>query len=366
MGLLLEQNGKYYDLSTESYNVETAAYNSLIGNISDLLVNSSFSPNDLFIEISIGEETFTPIDKFDNFRIISNEKIDLNLLGNKIGYSLLLSNSTNFDSSQVKSLNNINVDYSGDVKLVFSVNEGLTWLTYSNDILTRLDGAYDYPLTPETEEKLRNDIVSYGITPNDIKNVDFLLNNITSIRIAYVLGSRSVIYKTMLKIEDKSHYKLLKSSERKITKYDRDILIQSNINSHFIHVNALTQFKILRDGDISDILRLTAPTITFSEIDYILKWEAVPFAKEYFIYTNKGLLSKTSDTSFAVGESSFLSNSYIYVIASPDGTTEHIVSNKSNIIIFSNSIYLTTKLGSLIGLKHNNTKKFLKINKRKE
>lgn len=71
---LIYKGGKYYGISQENYNSETQTYNplTLAGSTptKDDYLNFGFSePSALTTAITIGSETFKPIDKFTTFTL---------------------------------------------------------------------------------------------------------------------------------------------------------------------------------------------------------------------------------------------------------------------------------------------------------
>ena len=68
---LIRKNNKYYNIDNENYDIVEKEYSNLTQNsdILDLFKNKSFALDSLFQEVTINDETFKPIDKFDKFRL---------------------------------------------------------------------------------------------------------------------------------------------------------------------------------------------------------------------------------------------------------------------------------------------------------
>lgn len=100
---LIYQDGRYYSIDDKHYNTTQGMYEPLYGVINlEILSDKSFDVKELFQEKTINGETFRPIDKFKNFKIItSGESMDT--------LSLLLDGQKSKDSIHIKTLNVDNI-----------------------------------------------------------------------------------------------------------------------------------------------------------------------------------------------------------------------------------------------------------------
>ena len=70
---IIKQDGVFYSINDENYDLENKSYNSLTKNTTDdteFYSNNSFKIKDLCNEKTINGETFKPIDKFEKFKIL--------------------------------------------------------------------------------------------------------------------------------------------------------------------------------------------------------------------------------------------------------------------------------------------------------
>lgn len=87
----IKQDDRYYGFSDDNYNTDTQMYNEItLDNINSYLYGNSVS--NLTTEVTIGEETFRPIDKFSNFKIVSKYNIPKTIIGRKTKSSMIIAN----------------------------------------------------------------------------------------------------------------------------------------------------------------------------------------------------------------------------------------------------------------------------------
>ena len=193
---LIKKDNLYYNL--ENYNEETKSYNAISDFTIDNIDDYSFNINDLFMEITINEETFKPIDKFDNFQLISPNEAQyiLNAIKYKRGmsiangdFSLRIADTIDFFSSE----STISTDCS--IKIALSTDSGSTWLTTLDngvtwDILTNTVPVKAYKELTDDEKIQWNDLMdeisTKGISSIDLNKVDFNTLNADKLRFAYV------------------------------------------------------------------------------------------------------------------------------------------------------------------------------------
>lgn len=126
--VVLKQNGKVYSILKENYNIETGMYNE----ITTYDIENQASISNLINEITIGNETFRPIDKFEKFSIVSNETFNASIIGIKQNTSMVVAS----DTFGVRNASNIDyfkgyytLSIDSCIKMAVSVDEGETWKT---------------------------------------------------------------------------------------------------------------------------------------------------------------------------------------------------------------------------------------------
>ena len=131
---LLRQNNNYYSINESHYNSNTQIYNPLSGFIEDEMFDIGL----LLKQVTIGNETFRPIDKFEKFSIVSNETFNASITGIKQNTSMIVAS----DTFGVRNASNIDyfkgyytLSIDSYIKMAVSVDEGETWKT-----ATVLDG----------------------------------------------------------------------------------------------------------------------------------------------------------------------------------------------------------------------------------
>jgi hypothetical protein len=200
--LLLKSNDKYYSIKESNYDTSTQQYTELT--ITDLATDiETYGFNnieDLITEITIGSETFKPIDKFVSFQIISiKEKANVAIQGRKSDTELIVGSSS-FNSNIASNIDyfkvTANTDNNAHIKMAVSIDEGLTWKTTSDSGVTWTDLSCTIPLKEyadlTSDEKIqwdtaRDEINNNGFNVTDIETIDFNTLKADTIIFAYVL-----------------------------------------------------------------------------------------------------------------------------------------------------------------------------------
>ena len=183
--ILIKKNNKYYTINSEKYNPTLNMFDELSNFSIDNFDDYSFSIDDLFTEVTIGDETFKPIDKFDNFQIVSKDNFDCIITGLKSTQEMIATlEPLNMRAYDV--IHNITGDYvienNGVIKLLFSFDKGTTWKTYDVNNSEWNDVNVDIPIklyenfTDEDKTNWNdatNTILSDGISVQNLGNVEF-------------------------------------------------------------------------------------------------------------------------------------------------------------------------------------------------
>lgn len=196
VGVILQSNKNYYSIDEKYYNSSTKNYNTISDLSASNFSNYEFNIYDLFDEITINEETFKPIDKFESFSIISTSQNTLTVNGIKVDKSMIATMEP-LSMAAYETIHNITADYTtennGAIKLIFSFDKGNTWKTYdvsinawnpvSVNIPTKL---YDNFTSEEKSnwDFARDTILSDGISVQNLGDVVFSTETIKTLMFA--------------------------------------------------------------------------------------------------------------------------------------------------------------------------------------
>lgn len=256
--LLLKANDKYYSIKENYYDTATQQYKELT--ITDLATDiETYGFNnieDLMTEVTIGSETFKPIDKFDKFSTVSIEEKNIEVQGLKDDKELIISNQ-NLSTVIASAIHNFVLDVTkmsnGNIKFVISDDNGLIWKTWNGtgwDTLT-----HTCPLTDDNKVKqysqlsdseknkwnqLKEEIWTSGIA-TDTDDIDYDLLD-KNVRFAFVLYRPSYADKITLKNLSIVCDKI--GNWHKLSESDIDIAINVNSCSVTAKQNNLTNVKV--------------------------------------------------------------------------------------------------------------------------
>ena len=202
-----------------------------------------------------------------NVKFICNANTSLSLKRNKTNTEMIVSNNDNFMSfcnnidyikNQVETLGG------GQIKIAFSINEGLTWKTYDGTNFTDL--SITIPNKPYNElndvelsqwNNARDIIYSNGIDSSTLNTLDFNTLSLDKIRFVYVLHIDNIEdvalnKQTVAQVDYKPSYRLMDNSEIDIKVCYNVIIITSKIDNECIKLNILTDGVSSKSGiDIS-------------------------------------------------------------------------------------------------------------------
>lgn len=230
---------RYYRLDISANNGQTYT---LVGELQLLYINPL-------------KDTFRPIDKFDNFRIISNGNNYVYTKGIKTMHQLIIESGSNYTGFYEKldslTINGTISDTVNDsIKIVVSVNDGTTWMTWNGtnwddtDIIIPLKEFS----TLSTDELVQwnlaiSDILSTGISLSVFNSLNFNIANARKLRFAIVLTRN--LYNSTVEITDanmsydtKGNYKELLDNEFDLHLYQNSIQLIPKISVNKILINA--------------------------------------------------------------------------------------------------------------------------------
>ena len=195
-GVILQSNKNYYSIDKKYYNSSTKNYNAISDLSASNFSNYEFNISDLFDEITINEETFKPIDKFESFSIISTSQNTLTVNGIKVDKSMIATMEP-LSMAAYETIHNITADYTtennGAIKLIFSFDKGNTWKTYDvstnvwNTVSVNIPSKLYDNFTSEEKsnwDSARDIILSDGISVQNLGNVVFSTETIKTLMFA--------------------------------------------------------------------------------------------------------------------------------------------------------------------------------------
>jgi hypothetical protein len=251
--ILLKMNDLYYSIETNHYNTVTKLYDAL----ASMDFASSFFLEDLFTPVTINGETFVPIDKFDTFKIVDQSAAqqyyfkglkstsELVVANDDIGLSI----ASNIDFMQLL----YNISGGGNIRLAFSIDNGVTWKTTSDGI-TFTNLSHTIPLkvynTLTTDEitqwnNAKDDIATNGITPAVFNSINFNSLGASTIRFAYVLkrplyADAAETTQLNWQFDSNGAMRRMKDTEYDIDLYSKQIRVTSLIDTSILKMNIIS------------------------------------------------------------------------------------------------------------------------------
>lgn len=253
--IMLKSNDSYYSIREEYYDTLTQMYTPV--SVLDFK-NQNFTTNTLFEGITIGEETFRPIDKFisfDKIQVIQEYNYQFQIQGIKIKSELIVANG-DIDLTVASFINSFSIkanETNSKIRIAISIDKGNTWNTYSNGALNPLN--INIPLkTYETmtdEEKIsyneaKIEILANGISTETFNSIIFneLFNDVECVRFAYAIEIEDT--KSIGEIDDLSwnfdtmgNMRKMTDSEFIVDKYKKTITITSLIDTDILETDII-------------------------------------------------------------------------------------------------------------------------------
>ena len=193
----IKQNNKYYSFSKDNYDTTTKMYKEItLDDINNDLYLCKLT--DLTKEVTIRDETFRPIDKFSNFKIVSKYNMPKTIIGRKSKTGMSIANGDIYTkvASKINSFTLDNtVNNNSYIKMAVSFDNGSTWKTYKDkkfvDLnITIANKTYENMTVDEKNnwKSAKETILSEGFAPDILSTIDFnTINDLSTIRFAYVL-----------------------------------------------------------------------------------------------------------------------------------------------------------------------------------
>lgn len=252
-GTLIRSNNKVYSIAL--YDPDSKMYVPMDSVDFD---NYGFSYMDLCKEITVGEETFCPIDKFDSFQILSLLKNPYMVYAYKNMTELIVDNS-DIHLSHVQSIDFFNIKFtninSGLLHVALSIDSGDSWLTWDNTINNFVPLSCSIPKDKAFSsftDKEKADwfhaaiaIKTYGIPANIFQTINFnVISDTKQVRFAYALTHTSLedtvkITQLNWQYDANGFMQMMGNDEYQVYIHGDFIRMKSNINNDIIQVNTM-------------------------------------------------------------------------------------------------------------------------------
>ena len=199
----IKQDNKYYGFSDDNYDTTTKMYKEVtLDNIKNLKYSNLIF--NLTKETTVGDETFKPINKFTNFQIISPcDNNPKTVIGSKSKSGLIVANGDIYAGKISDRINSFTLEYTVNnnsaIKMAVSFDNGSTWKTYKDGAFQELSitipNKYYANMTDEEKTNYSNaktTILENGFNASNLSSIDFNIDNLNTIRFAYVLYQDSI------------------------------------------------------------------------------------------------------------------------------------------------------------------------------
>lgn len=279
--LLLKANDKYYSIKESNYDTSAQQYTEVT--ISDLATDiETYGFNnveELITEVTMGSETFKPIDKFDSFQIISiKEKANVAIQGRKSDTELVVGSSS-FNSNIASNIDyfkaTANTDNNAHIKMAVSIDDGITWKTTENNGLTWTDLTCTIPLKEYAEltsEELgawntaKTEIKENGFDSTVIELIDFNTLKADSIIFAYVLyqdtyNSACDNLSLTWQFDSKGTMVKMSEAECKVALSDNKVVVTPTSNQSMMKINILNGLVDMGGGGSANFESATSTDI---------------------------------------------------------------------------------------------------------
>jgi hypothetical protein len=321
-------------------------------------------------ETTIEAETFKPIDKFDNFSIICSNNNDVAVKGIKNNKELLvLSADVNVMPDMISSINYFLLTSVGDIKIIYSTDSGVTWYSYYNSAITKLNCVVPLKsyssLTADELTSWNNtitEIETYGMNVDTFRSIDFETITISNLRFAYLINrvdytSISEIQKNTMNYNTLGHLTKAKKDDYDAMLFPYALKVSPLSDSPIVKVNALLS-ETLKKPSTDNRTIIETPVLTMASTDttVTLSWNTVAYANYYKVYLNGVLIGTTSELTYTYNLADNKDSFAIFCIrACANDTTLYKSSNLSNMLALDLRGYLATAANVYVGIKKGGT-----------
>jgi len=241
---VLKQDEKYYSFNPAQYDTTSKLFketdvitikDNINSDVNQILAEKYF----LTTPMTIGGETFVPIDKFNSsFQLVSVVDTNCSVYGIKTNKQLIIPKSdisTKMAQHIYCITSTINKDSDCSIKFVVSNDQGFTWKTTTDNGNTWTDIISNVNLDTTNNSNWNSSldlILDSGISIDNLNNIQFdaLLNNNSKLRFAisiYITGinSNAIISDLLWKIDNVGYMKQLSGTDVEIDVYTDRIKI---------------------------------------------------------------------------------------------------------------------------------------------
>lgn len=239
---LIKINDEYYTITEDYYNQTTKAFDKL----DDIDFEKGFNIVDLTKEVIYGNDTFVPIDKFDNFSIVFDEDIEkLKINGLKIDNKIVETNT--IDLRMVEYFNSFKIN-GENVKCLIKINGK--------------DDIYSYNFnTNELNIITIDDIYTNGIDINKIKDIDFnkIKNNyeLKNISFIFYITEESFVENIIINYLKIGEFSEKNPSELKLSIGYKNINFQPTFDANILKVNIIWGNNAINNSDVNNSFDLS-------------------------------------------------------------------------------------------------------------
>lgn len=250
--IVIKDGGKYYSFKKEKYNTVTKKFDEIsVSDIQDNLCDSG----SLTKEMTVGDETFIPLHKFENPKIITVEPPKQSMIHALKSKKELVVASGDFSTGIMENIDYLKavstVDSGCSVKVVISNDKGNTWYSTGdngetweelNNNLTTSQRASLEGFNEQDLNEFKNEINEKGFDIGDMERINF--NNIKTetLRLAYVLNVNSCADECSVKslnvqFDSKGNMKLTNDVEVRVNDYS--VIVTPKINTNLMKINII-------------------------------------------------------------------------------------------------------------------------------
>lgn len=247
----IKKDNNYYNIKDDNYDSNTGEYNAIAYD-SDNMQDNYINLKELNTEKIIDSETFKPLDKFDNFKIVSSNENIIKIQGLKadkgmvVGrYSFSTRLAKNIDFFELVST----ISDDSSIKMAVSIDTGTKWKVYNGTDwvdLTNTCPLKNYADMTDDEktkwEAFRDEVFTSGMDAKTLNTIDFNGIKDGTMMFAYAFDRNSYadsceMNKLQYQFDANGSYRLLGNDEVQIGQNASAISIVPKIDMDLVKVN---------------------------------------------------------------------------------------------------------------------------------
>lgn len=250
---IIKKDNKYYSIKEENYyDSSNSSYNEITDLTKDNFNDYVFPLSQLFEEVTIGSEIFKPIDKFDNFQLVSlgdtvtkiqGLKANKGMVVGRYSFSTRLAKNIDFFElvSTISDDSSIKMAVSIDTGTKWKVHNGTDWVDLTNTC--PLKNYADMTDDEKTKwETFREEVFTSGMDAKTLNTIDFNEIKDGTMMFAYVFDRNSYadtceMSKLQYQFDANGSYRLLGNDEIQISQNASAISIAPKVDMDLVKVN---------------------------------------------------------------------------------------------------------------------------------